>query len=557
MPSLQPASLLNDLRSGKFRAYMPYVLGLIALFAILPHFQLFWRSNDDVAMSLIADGGGQVMTPGPHLTLTNIAWGYLVYGVHLLGTAHAYATVTYLALAASYLTLLSVFVRRDVSHWAVATLLLVVYLPTLVYAQHTLVAGYLAFAGIVLLCHSAETGSLRGGWLACLLLVLSSLVRWDETAFVVLVAVPFCLKYLTIAWNSGLRRRWLWMLGTACGAGLAFLVLDFLTFGLGEWHEFAATYGYVMALSDFKLGPYLLAHPALLVNSGYSPLDIHLFSTWFYCDTAVFTPERIGPLLDQVPLWQRLIHNAHNYLVIPDLLQTEELAILLYGLVAIGIFQPRRLQLAASVAVLVVLMFVLVMLGRPLIVRVYLPAATALLMFAALELRIKRAYLCIALVAALLAINLPHLVKMHEENVAQQEKSARVRERTCEWPADALVITWGSGYDYTLNYLPFGGDGVCHLNNYSLGEFSLAPFALEHLHKYTGGKDLVPALLAGQGFDFIAAPDDLGMLQRYMQDHYGAQLVIEREHSRVGMRVSHVRVVVPAPSPAPVKPVKP
>lgn len=542
--------MLKDLRSGRLATYLPYALGLVAMFVALACFKLFWRSNDDVAMSLIADGGGQVITPGPHLVLTNIAWGYLVYGVHLLGAAHAYATVTYLALAVSYLTLLYVFSHRDVSHWVVATLLCVVYLPTVVYAQHTLVAGYLAFAGIALLCHSVETGSLRGGWLACLLLVLSSLVRWDETAFVVLVAVPFCFRYLAMAWGSALRRRWLWMLGATCGIGLALLALDYLTFGLGGWHEFAATYGYVMAFTDFKLGGYLLAHPDLLSDSGYTPLDIHMFSSWFYCDTAVFTPERIGPLLDQVPLWKRLLHNAENYRVILDLLQTEELAILLYGVVAIGIFQPRRWQLAASLAVLLILMFVLVMLGRPQVVRIYLPAATALLMFAALELRIKRAYLSVALVAAMLVINLPHLVKMHEENVEQREKSVRVQERTCAWPADALVITWGSGYDYVLNYLPFGGEHECRLDNYSLGEFSLAPFALEHLHQHTGGKDLVPALLAGQGFDFIAATVDLEMLQRYMWEHYGAQLIIEREQNQAGMRFSHVSVAVPAAKPA-------
>src|SRR5580692_8778168 len=90
--------MLKDLRSGRLATYLPYALGLVAMFVALTCFKLFWRSNDDVAMSLIADGGGQVITPGPHLVLTNIAWGYLVYGVHLLGAAHAYATVTYLAL---------------------------------------------------------------------------------------------------------------------------------------------------------------------------------------------------------------------------------------------------------------------------------------------------------------------------------------------------------------------------------------------------------------------------------------------------------------------------
>src|SRR5579871_3988653 len=177
---------------ARYRDIYPYALGLLVLFAALASVKLFWRSNDDVALALIADGGGKVQTAGPHLVLTNIAWGYLVYGVHLLGAAHAYAFMTYVALGLSYVALLYVFMRSDIEHWVAATLLLLLYLPVLVLPQHTLVAGYLGFAGIALLCRSAATGSLWGGGVAALLLVLSSLVRWEETAFVCLVALPLC-----------------------------------------------------------------------------------------------------------------------------------------------------------------------------------------------------------------------------------------------------------------------------------------------------------------------------------------------------------------------------
>jgi hypothetical protein len=101
----------------------------------------------------------------------------------------------------------------------------------------------------------------------------------------------------------------------------------------------------------------------------------------------------------------------------------------------------------------------------------------------------------------------------------------------CTLPKDALTVVWGGAYPFSLAYPPFKGVRACPLHYYSLGEFSLAPYALDHLHAYTGGKDLVPALLAGQPFYFIADRAQLSGLGEYFKAHYKAKLSVTLQQS--------------------------
>jgi hypothetical protein len=533
--------MLKDLNVGTLRRYLPYLLGLVMLIVIIASFKLFWRSIDDVAMSNMADGGGQVMTPGPHLVLTNIAWGYVVYALHLLGDPWAYATMIYVGLALSYVALLYAFMRSDIDHPVAAVLLLFVYAPTLIYPQHTLVAGYLAFAGIVLLCQSVNGRSLRGGYLAGTLLVLSSLVRWDETAFVCLVAVPFCLKYWSAAWNSDLRKQWLWLLGITAAVGAGFLILDFLTFGHGEWKEFADTYKYMMEFNDFKVGEYFYNHRPALAGSGYSVNDVTLFGEWFYCDPSIFSPDKLASLLDRVPPLDNLQTHLREYRKLLEPLGDSTFQVLAVSVLILICFHRRRWHLAASVVALALLMLLLLALGRPQVTRIYLPASAALLLIAALDLEKRSRWLTGALLTALMAVNLAYLVNLHKENVMLQKRAIAVQAATCRLPRDELFVNWGSAYPFTLNYLPFGSPQACDLNYYSLGGYSLAPFALDHLHRYTSGKDLIPALLAGQQFDFIANAKNLPLLRRYVQEHYRARLNFDRKPD-ASFSIFHVSV---------------
>ncbi|HSN17918.1 MAG TPA: hypothetical protein VLV87_06885 [Gammaproteobacteria bacterium] len=539
--------------SSRRSAWWSYLLGCVALVMLVSQFRFFWMSNDDVAMSFIVDGGGQVLTPGPHLVLTNIAWGYFAYGLHLLGDPFAYATSIYFGLALSYIALVYAFFHSKVNHALAALALFCVYLPTVINPQHTLVAGYLAFAGIALLCNSIERHLLVGGAVACLLLLLSSLVRWDETAFVMLVVTPLCWNYMSMAWKSPERHRWLGLAAAACAAGIGFLLLDYLTFGLGEWREFADTYGYVMLFSDFGVAGYFNSHPAALRGSGFTLSDLALFSHWFYCDTQVFVPQRLAELLQHLTWSERIASNLKHVRNIFRAFDREFMVFLSMALLLL-VAHRRRWQMLASLVVLTLLMLLLAAAGRPGIVRVYLPVLAAMLMLGMFEFQVRTWLWSLLIGVAILFINGRYLMDLHHSNLVRQAASRHVRAATCALPKDSLLINWGSSYPFTLNFLPFGSrDTTCNLNFYGLGEYSLAPFALEHLHRYTGGKDLVPALLSGQSFDIFANRGELLSLQDYFQRHYGAELHIES--SPVSTEFHLYRIHIAAPLAAALAPV--
>lgn len=530
--------------------YLPYVLGLAALLAYVSLCTPFWRSNDDVSMSLIAAGGGIAASPSAHLVLTNIVWGWLIYITPSLGHIHAYTLFTYLALILSYVVLVVCFLERRVDHVFAAVVLLFMFAPTLVFPQFSLVAGDLAVAGLVLLCTSIERASLRGGIAACALLVLSGLVRADETALVVLAAAPLCFGYIKSGYASPLRRRWLMLAGVTTLVFLGFQLFDWWDFSRGDWAEFGSTYSLRTQFTDFKLARYFLRHPEALDGTGFSTNDMYLFTNWFYADTQVFTPDKLAVLMQRLPLWERLSINLDFYREALQPLFDTQFHTLLGLLILAMLFHLRRWRLLGSICVLAGFMFLLLLSGRAQITRIYLPACAALLALAVLEMQVKALPLRLGLAVLALGVCIPSLHQIYLKDLVQQRESARVQAFTCSLPHDRMFIVWGSDYPFPAEYLPFGDSSrVCPLHFYSFGEFSLAPYALDHLHQYTGGKDFVPAVLAGQSFEVIGQGHLLQLLKVYFEQHYSVGLSTKEESHGAGFAIFRIGLSAPPPVP--------
>ena len=531
--------------------YLPYVLGLAALLAYVSLCTPFWRSNDDVSMSLISAGGGIAAAPSPRLVLTNVVWGWLIYITPSIGHIRPYTLFTYLGLILSYVVLAGCFLRRRVDHLFAAIVLLFLFAPTLVFPQFSLVAGDLAVAGLVLLCLSLEQGSLRGGIAACCLVVLSGLVRADETALVVIAAAPLCFGYVKTGYASPLRRRWLALAGVTALVFVGFQLFDWWDFSRGDWAEFGSTYSLRTQFTDFKLGRYFLLHPDKLDGTGFSTSDMHLFANWFYADTQVFTPSRLAVLMQRLPLWERLSLNLDFYREALQPLFDAQFHTLLALLGLAALLHRRRWQLLGSVCVLAGLMFLLLLSGRAQVTRIYLPAGAALLALAVLEMELKPRLLRFGLAVLALAVSIPVLHQLYLRDKVEERESARVQAVTCGLPHDQMFIVWGSDYPFPAEYPPFGDSHrICPLHFYSFGEYSLAPYALDHLHQYTGGKDFVPAMLSGQSFEFIANGMMLKLLKVYFEQHYSVDLRITPV--RHGGHFAVFRVGLASPPPVPV-----
>jgi hypothetical protein len=110
--------------------------------------------------------------------------------------------------------------------------------------------------------------------------------------------------------------------------------------------------------------------------------------------------------------------------------------------------------------------------------------------------------------------------RVYSHNQAVRHGTAAAQAATCSLPPGGLMLTWGGRYPFVAEYPVFQRkQDDCPLQYYPFGQFSLAPFALDQLHHYTGGKDFVPAILAGQSFDIIADEHSLAWLQGYFAEH--------------------------------------
>lgn len=506
---------------------LPYLCAFVALLVMLALDRAFWLTNDDVAMSLISTGNGIADQPASRLVLTNIAWGYLVQWFPDFGGIRAYTWVTYLALLTAWCGCVAGFRRSEVEHRLAALVLLLVYAPAVIHPQFTLVAGYLAAAGLLLGYGAIASRSIVAGGCAGLLIVLSGLARADEAALVLLVAAPFCIEPLRTAWDSERRRHWLALAAATAAVFLGFQLLDYFSFSYGEWAAYAQDYALRTGFTDFKFSVYFREHPATLKGSGFSVNDMRLISDWFYLDTRVFSPDRLERLLASLP-WEGRFHASVASAW--ELLEpfTEPLvAILAASLLVMLFFQRRSRHLLAALVIFALVMVLVWCAGRPGISRIYIPVFAALALLGITRFRSgpSRAK-DLLLVAALVTTVLFCLhIGIRDRNL--EFKSQQVQSLSCSLPRDSLIVIWGGSYPLTSEYPPFQPIGSgCPVDYYSFGEFSLAPYAIEHLHRHTGGKDFVPAILAGQSFDFISDRAPLTELQAYFRQHYSVQLVV-------------------------------
>lgn len=528
---------------SKHPKQLVYAAGFVLLMAFLFASEPFWLTNDDVSMSMIANGTGISSTVGRHLVLSNIAWGYLISWLPRFEAIQPYTLMTYLALGLSYLAILYALMRSRLNPLVGAILLLIIYAPTLVYPQYTLLAGYLACAGVALLCLPPEQQSNFSLVVAGTFIVISGLVRADETLLVLLAATPLGLGYWLAAADHGIRHRWLIMLVFTGVVFIGFQVWDYLSFSAGAWAEFGHTYALRTEFTDFNLAGFYRMHPhAAALTGPYSANDMRLFQYWFYADPTVFSVRNLGHLMHSVPLSERLDANLRLAKFLWEPFSDPQIQVLTVALVIVLlVHRPWKFTLAA-IAGLILLMLLMLILGRPGITRIYVPVFAALALAGAMQpIRPLRHAYALPVIACLMGAAYV-ATAVHARNVMDSHSAYSVHMSSCRIAHAPILVVWGSDFPYEHEYPPFDpAADACPLRIYSLGEFSLAPFSLDQLHRATRGEDLVQALLDGQGLNFIARDWELNWLGQYFQEHYTTHLIYKQVAIFPGFKVFRVQ----------------
>lgn len=507
--------------------YLPYLAVLAVLLFLLAFGDKYWDANDDIHMAMIAHGYGLVDQASPGIVYSNVIWGWLAMRLGSPFGIQGYTLIAYAAMLGSAAGVGWALLRRHTPGLLAAAVLIAMFGRALLEPQFTVTAAYAAVAGLALAC-SLET---RRDWLmaaaACLFLVVSSLIRLQECLLVCAVAAPFLLwRLYQLRGTPGLRPLLAALLAAVALAGTCKAV-DHAYYSAPQWQQFRDMNALRRPFTDYAFHNYFKQRPQLLAPAGMTVTDMQMLANWFFLDDRVFNRQSLGGLMQGVSLGERLRFSTARYGAMTGPFDNPLVYMLaVTALLALALARQWPVALAA-VLCLGACMVAMLMLGRPGVPRVFPGPVAVIAVLALLDHGPRLRWLALLGGAAVLLWVGANTYNYFQAHAFQARVAKAIRTKVCALDLSDLQVVWGAPDGFPDRYLYSPGlppGGACPLHFYHVGVMALLPANLQQLHGHTGGRDLVPALLAGQQLSFLTTEDRLGLLRQYFQNHYGAKL---------------------------------
>lgn len=546
-PSFDPVETASAEPRNRIRQAFDLILAFaIPVSGVLILCRLFsphWQTNDDVAMSMIAHGYGNVGAGSPTLGFSNLLWGYFVRSLPSVGGLLGYSVATFASLIAAGIAILY-GARLSTRSWLVSIALLcgVLVLPVL-FPQFTVNAGLLMIAALV--CW--RTYDQRGTWpwllCGCILAFASALVRNQEALLVFAIGCPL------LPWARLLRDR------AARFAGVALvLAIGLATFANRqayrgpEWQAFNALNPLRLRITDYGADVVLRRSPQLLQKYGFSDNDINLLRAWFFVDPKIADPQRLKPMLAQIPPRYASEHRWQRGLKGILVLGHPALLPLLLGGLLLALLYPDR-RVLATWLLCIAAVFALAVVFRPGVLRVYVPLASLLFL---------APFICSAAtrgpprwrwrVAQGIVVGAAIYSMAHTFAASRRIEAldARLRQDMQDLPHEPFVV-WGGAISFQSLYPPLQhADAIRSYRPEVFGVFTLAPFSRSSMEQ-ANGNGFVQRLQSPEGVLIVAKPLPLRYLKIYCRERLGGESSVEDQPGRL-LLLKRFRCVAPRDS---------
>lgn len=495
-----------------------------------------WETNDDVAMSMVAHGYGISATGSPNLIFSSVIWGYFVRIIPQINGVLGYSIAT-LATLAVICTVVLYALRKAGQDWllacAVAMLLLV---RPILFPQFTINSGLLT-VGAVVCWHLYDEQGGRGTLIVgCLLAFVGFLIRSHEFFLVLLVASPL-LPWRKLIHDRFARVAALSLLVVIFGS----IVVDRLAYQGEDWQKFSALNPARAPFTDFGAGPLLKVQPEIISRHGYSNNDINLISSWFFVDPKIADPTALNAMLSElgpIPTQQGALANSWTgikALTDPVLVPFVLVAVLLL------LARPNR-KLFLAWGLCLAAFFALGMLGRPGVIRVYLPVLALLVLapFFAHGLRHEDIIRHRLVQGVVFIVAFFNTTVIFSESRADEISSALTRSGLHNFP-NIPVISWGDVFPFEAVYPVLKqSDAALEYRLYPLGVFTLAPFSRAHFEQ-NAGRGLVDLLTSKSGVLLVANERRYRFLKIYCSEHLHGVLKELTSNQYGQIRVAQLR----------------
>ncbi len=507
----------------KYEGLLSFSIAILILVVFSFFFEPRWETNDDVGMSMVAHGYGLATYGSPYLIFSNPIWGYIVRVIPDFNGIVGYSSATLLCLGLSAWLILYSLLKLRVSKTIAVLGLLLIFSRPMLFPQFTINSGLLTVASILGLraYTSQQCKSLLLLISALILAFLGFLVRSQEFMLVIFVALPL-LPWAAIGKQRSLQ------------VGLLFLGLGILLASMLEAHSYTGQiWQYFNQLNtarapftDFGASEHLRQRPDIMARYGFSDNDLALVTHWFFADPHIANPQTLMSMLNELGSIPFLVASwfqgvaAVKAITHPIILPLSFSAIFLFCInpkwpTAIAWF----LFLGAS--------FSTGILGRPGILRVYIPLLILLLAFSLLQSsqssynlkfsskRLRQSMM----VFTLLIVCAWNFVILVPEQAASQEKTQQVQADLTHFPNEPVVI-WGAEFPFEFAYPVLARPlAFSHIQLYPLGVFTHAPFSVSYQQQQSEN-GMIERLRQPNGVLVMSSPAQTEMLRLYCQESF-------------------------------------
>lgn len=493
-----------------------FCMALTFITLLYRFFQPYWETNDDVSLSMVAHGYGLAAIATPNLVFSNVLWGYLVRAIPTLYGIYGYSTATLLVLL--FVTTFLLYSLRSLGAGCSRSLLILLLLLArpLLFPQFTINAGLLTLAAI--LCWQLYLQQNRR-WIlivGCLLLFVGYLIRSHECLLVLAVALPW------FPWQLWRQQAMPIIAFTLLALGIiGATVIDQRAYQGAEWQPFNAFNPVRLLFTDYNARLELQRHPDLLARHGYTPNDLSLLSNWFFADPAIANPKALKALLTELGLLPTRTNALANvWIGIKTLWHPNLLALSLTALL-LGLLRPHW-KVAFSWILFMMAISGLGLLGRPGVLRVYIPLLSLLVIapFLTYQQTLWRNRISMLLLLTACLLNTAAVCR---ESQAARKRAEQIDRNLLGFP-NYPVIIWGGFFPFTELYPVLTPQPAPHRYClYSLGCFTLAPFSVAFAEQ-RAERGLIERLISPTGVPIVAPGRHLALLNTYCKNRLHGEL---------------------------------
>lgn len=301
--------------SKRIDLLLSFVINVIFLFIYLLCFELIQESNDDLAMSFLAEGVYGEYTG--YLVFENVLWGKLIVALNqLIPSIKWYNVLHYVVMFFAFIELTYVFIRkqgRKMGMIVSAVMLVFCGYETYVMFQFSRVTAIGTIAGILMLYYALEAAEDKLEKRLCLgagafLTIWSSMLRFQMFALCVALTLVCLAIYKIWTWIKVEKRQdWLKQLGIYVGV---FGVVGVISIGLyavdrahyskdEAWSEYLEYNELRANLWDTGFPDYY-ENIMLYESMGIGEYDFEYYKSW-EMDEEVLTKETLQTIVDAKP----------------------------------------------------------------------------------------------------------------------------------------------------------------------------------------------------------------------------------------------------------------